>query len=74
MKRMRKANRPGPDPDPMLPSGREIAGFLSPACCAVVGYRVGFLFGAQMAAFLGAMVGVMVGALFARIWASDFYR
>jgi hypothetical protein len=71
---MRKANRPGPEADPLLPSLREIMGFLSPFCCALVGYSLGYSLGQEMVGFLFAMVGVAIGALIARVWAEDFYR
>ncbi len=73
MKRLRRGPQSGPDADPILPTLREIVGFLAPVGCALVGYGIGMALGGFMAAFVFAMVGVGIGTVFTRAWARDFY-
>jgi hypothetical protein len=73
MKRLRKAPDEGPDHDAVIPTFREIAGFLCPAGCGLIGYGIGIHFSGFMAAFLCAMVGVGLGTRVTRRWSQDFY-
>ena len=73
MKRIPKPGGPGPEHDPIVPTLREIVGFLCPIACALVGYWIGFHFGGFMLAFIFGMVGVGLGSALTRAWAKDFY-
>ena len=73
MKRLRRGPQTGPEDDPILPTLREIVGFMCPAACALAGYGVGMYWSGFMAAFLCAMVGVGLGTVVTRAWARDFY-
>ncbi len=73
MKRLRRAPRSGPENDPILPTLREMVGFMAPVACALVGYGLGMVWGGFMAAFICAMAGVGLGAMVTRAWARDFY-
>jgi hypothetical protein len=63
----------GLDDDPILPTMRELIGFMSPAGCALIGYWLGVRWSGFMAGFLFAMAGVGLGTFVTRAWARDFY-
>ena len=73
MKRLRRGPQEGPDPNAVLPTARELLGFMCPAICGLIGYGIGLHWSGFMAAFICAMIGVGVGSRITRAWAPDFY-